>query len=65
MLTFGRLMQAGVKFIVAGRYYKGAYKDISALDLPEVCRGMFIELPDFDIALSSTDIREGRTGTGL
>lgn len=65
MLSLGRIIQAGLKIIVAGRQFKGTYMDMSALNVPEACSSLFIDLPSFDIPISSTDIREGRTGTGL
>jgi len=65
MLSFGHIMQAGLKIIVAGRNIQGVYKDLSDIELPTSLRSMFISLPEFDMQISSTDIRSGRATTGL
>ena len=54
------LMSAGSRFLVAGRFFDGAYKTLKDVEIPEQYRSLFDEIPQsvFRRDISSTEIRK-------
>ena len=58
--ALGQLVSAGVRFLVAGRFFDGAYKTLKDVQIPEKYSSLFDELPQsvFRRDISSTEVRK-------
>jgi len=57
--ALGKLLRAGSRFLVAGRFFNGSYKTLNDVEIPERYRSLFDEIPQsvFRRDISSTEIR--------
>ncbi len=56
--AFERVRRAGCRFIVAGRLHQGQFRTLRDIDMPAELADCFIELPDFRVDVSSTELRQ-------
>lgn len=56
--AFARVRAAGCRFIVAGRLHQGQFRTLADINIPDSLRDCFVELPDFRVDLSSTELRQ-------
>jgi hypothetical protein len=59
--AFERVRRAGCRFIVAGRLHQGRFRTLRDIAMPDELAEYFIELPDFRVDLSSTELRQKNT----
>jgi hypothetical protein len=56
--AFERVRRTGCRFIVAGRLHQGRFRTLQDIEMPAEIAECFIELPDFRVDLSSTELRQ-------
>jgi hypothetical protein len=59
LAAFQSIRAAGCRFLVAGRLHGDNFLTLTDLQLPAGFRGLFEEIPDFRVDISSTEIRAG------